>query len=58
MDMLRIDKSIKDASEILRQLNDEADGDDVEGDFGEYNNNNIMTTIGTRSKQQNSGKIY
>lgn len=48
--MLRIDQSIKDASEILRQLNEEADDADVEGDFGEYNNNNIMT-IGTKSKQ-------
>lgn len=49
-EMIRIDQSIKDASQILRELNEDGEDLDIEGDFGEYNNNNIIT-IGTKSKQ-------
>ena len=48
-EMIRIDQSIKDASQILRELNEDGEDIDIEGDFGEYNNNNIIT-IGTKSK--------
>lgn len=48
-DLIRIDQSIKDASQLLRDLNEDGEDFDVEGDFGEYNNN--IVTIGTRSKQ-------
>lgn len=58
-ELVRIDQSIRDASALLRELNEDGDDFDIEGDFGEYNNNNI--TIGTKSKiprdRQNSNQF-
>ena len=36
----------------MRDLHDDGEDFDIEGDFGEYNNNNI-NSVGTKSKPRN-----